>query len=51
MRWVEFDPHRLLIYYNWAAILEEIGETNDPRDFFDNAYSRDTDDKLKKGDF
>lgn len=47
----EIDPHSPLINYNWAAFLEEIGETNAARDFFDKAYALDTEGKLKKGDF
>jgi len=47
----ELDPHSPLANYNWAAFLQEIGESDAAREFFDKAYALDKDGKLKKGKF
>jgi Tfp pilus assembly protein PilF len=47
----ELDPHSPLANYNWAAFLQEIGESDAAREFFDKAHALDKDGKLKKGKF
>jgi len=48
---VDCEPSSPLANYNLASFLEEKGESEVAKHFFDLAYSMDPEGKLKKGDF